>query len=553
MFKNIIYLLTTLLLSLPVDAADVKPMQNLFTLWKKQHSELRFTKPVAFFVTSVDACSLCGQSGFNTLMQQFKRELPDIERVIVIVGADEIELRAYIDLYPNNTAIVAAKSNDATKAFSVEVFPTFYLVSPEGVILFKQEDVTHNLPSIDSLRYYSVAVSKGSVPVTSGSQSTNKTQIKVIRTDATTGKSLSISTTEKKSTQKIVVRKISEKTPLVQLGAITYPKGKSIVAYLVDKAQNATLQFDLSGSVIDTFYKVENKLEYWFKKDSSIFTWSDGFIDSTDHWKEFQQLSALTQIKGIVYDSLGLLMLCRLHTGMKREVSSGRKRLSWQVGNGFVRLSNNAIPQEVQLISTRKYIAFPPVISLSNGDILSRVFWEGYYEGNNKSSQQKIRDSAAIFGTYNPHLNEMRISTNSSAFFNEDIDDENTSIYPDDKSGFFGINSKYKWFFRAVASGGDYEYKSIERKGIWKSQEQKIRCFDCFYSDGIFYVTISLDNGELWLQRYNSESGRFTEKKLMSLKKNSITQMKVVKYNDMSFSILAKFQNTRWHCIDVKL
>jgi len=322
MFKFIF--LAILLLTQSVDAADVQSMQKLFTRWKKQHSEFKVTKPVAFFVTSVDACSLCGQSGFNTLMQQFKRELPDIERVIVIVGADEIELSVYIDLYPNNTAIVAAKSKDANNAFSVEVFPTFYLVSAKGVILFKQEDVTHNLPSIDSLRYYSVASSNGSADITTISRSKKRTQRVDVQNDATTTSALH-STSQKHTNQKIVVRKITEKTPLVQLGAITSPKGKNTIAFLVDKAQNATLQFDMSNLVIDKFYRVENKLEYWFKKDSSIFTWSDGFIDSTDHWKEFQQLSALSQIKGILSDSIGLLMLCRLHTGMKREVISGRK------------------------------------------------------------------------------------------------------------------------------------------------------------------------------------------------------------------------------------
>jgi nuclear transport factor 2 (NTF2) superfamily protein len=147
----------------------------------------------------------------------------------------------------------------------------------------------------------------------------------------------------------------------------------------------------------------------------------------------------------------------------------------------------------------------------------------------------------------------MRISTKSSAFFNEDIDDENTSIYPDDKAGFFGINSKYKWFFHATKTGEEYDYNSIEPKGIWKSQEQRIRCYDCFYSDGIFHVTISFDNGEIWLQHYNVENGIFTEEKLMSLKKDAIIQMKVVKFNDTSFTILAKFQNSRWHYIDVKL
>ncbi len=201
MFQIIFSLLILLFLTQSVVASEVKSMQKLFTLWKKQHSELRFTEPVAFFVTSVDACSLCGQSGFNILMQQFKRELPDIERVIVIVDADEIELKAYTDLYPNNTAIVAAKSKDAVKAFDIEVYPTFYLVSLDGVILFKQEDVTHNFPSIDSLRYYSVAESKGSVSVTAGSQSRNKIQTKVLRADATTGKSVSISSIGQQSDQ----------------------------------------------------------------------------------------------------------------------------------------------------------------------------------------------------------------------------------------------------------------------------------------------------------------------------------------------------------------
>jgi len=196
-------------------------------------------------------------------------------------------------------------------------------------------------------------------------------------------------------------------------------------------------------------------------------------------------------------------------------------------------------------------MAFPPVVSLSNGEILMRVFWEGYYEGNNSSSQQKIQDSAAIFGTYNLQRNEMRIATKSSAFFNEDSDDENMSIYPDDKAGFFGINSKYKWFFHATPLGNEYNYKSIEPKGIWKTQNQNTSSFDCFYSDGIFHVVLCMNNGEIWLQDYNSETDTFSEKKLVSIKKDTITQMKVVKYNDKSFSLVAKFLNSRWHCIDV--
>lgn len=531
MFRVTHYLLILILILLvqTMNAADVKSIRKLHDLiiqWKKEHSELKGNNQIAFFVTSVQSCALCSQSGTNALLKLFERQLPSVNRVAVIVGADEIELSAYTDLFPYTTAIVAATSEDADKAFGIEVFPTFYLVSSAGTVLYKQEDITHSMPSIDSLQKYSKDLST-----------------------TVSGPSL----LQNRKTIKLTVRKVKERVPLVQLGAITYTPDKNAAAYFVDKVQNAVLKIDMSNAVIDRFYRIENKLEYWFKKDTSqIYRWADGVIDSADYWKEFQERSALTQIKSILYDSLGLQMLCRLHTGITREISSDRKRTMWQVANGLVRMSEYAEPLDVQIVSARRYSVGPPMVVLSNGDILSKVFWKGYHEGQ-KPTLQEVRDSAAIFGSYNKRSSEIQIATKSSSYFNEDINDENISFYPDDRAGFFGISNQFNWFFHATPSSlGEFDYKPIEPQGIWKNPSQNIRCSDCYFADGKFHIAISLENGELWLQEYNIGTGAFVEEKLMSLKKDAITQMKFIKQDDRTFSLLAKFQKKRWCIVEAR-
>jgi hypothetical protein len=504
-------------------ASDTKTVKKLLNEWSKFSTKINKNQVSAIFITRVTSCSFCSLGGFNTLMSGLIKEMPQVNRISVITNADKKELIAYHDIFPKATEIVRAIERDIDRAFSLTVYPTFYLVSPDGTILFEQQDITHNLPPIDTLKYY-----LKKVKILQKSPSLEKTVLPKVAS----------------------VKNIEEIHPFIQMTSISKTNESDNTAFILDGIQNSVFKIDLNQGVISRYYKLENSLEYWFDSDQlNRHTWPDGSVDTTNYFKMFQETSPLTIINSIHTLNEKLSMFCRLHTGYNRVFKENRKRIMFLVDYGLVSFSENRIPQTVTLLRNESYKIFPPIKVLSNGKFITRVF------ANTESDKANITiDNKPIFATYNVSDSSLKVSTNSKVLFNDDINEEDVNLYPDENQGFICVNRKLRWFFHAnPLQSGDYDYKAIPPYGIWKKNEDKITSFDGYIHNNIFHAILLLENGELWLQKYSLSKDEVYEYKITTFRLSKYTQLKLIHNHEKSLTLLAKHPTKRWQLVRVSL
>lgn len=528
MKRSIIFLIITvtltILLASHAIASDTKTVKKLLNDWSKFSAKINKNQVSAIFITRVTSCSFCSLGGFNTLMSGLIKELPQVNRISVITNADKKELIAYHDIFPKATEIVRASERDIDKAFSLTVYPTFYLVSPDGTILFEQQDITHNLPPIETLKHYTHKIN-----TIQNSPSIAKTVLPRV----------------------ISVKNVTEIHPLIQMTSVSITKESNISAFILDGIQNSIFKIDLRQGIISRYYKLENTLEYWFDSDKlNRYTWPDGTVDTTNYFKKFQETSPLTIINSIHTLNDKLHMFCRLHTGYNREFKeNSKKRIMFLVDYGLVTLSDKTIPQTVTLLRNESYKIFPPIKALSNGKLITRVF------ANAESDKANIPlANKPIFATYNMRDSSLNVSTNSKDLFNDDINEEDINIYPDEEQGFICVNRRLRWFFHATPSqSGDYDYKAIGPYGVWKKNESKIASFDGYIRNNEFHAILLFENGELWLQKYSLTTDDVHEYRLRTTPISRYTQLKLIHNHDKSLTLLAKHPTKRWQLIRISL